>query len=387
MLKIFWNHPKLMDYRLRFFESMANRYTITFFFHEPSPLPHSLHCIYSTKEQVTSGITWRLSVADIARLFFGIKESDIFITSFLWNAYSILGLLFAKLLGKKVILWEELWFPFSGKKQRVKRLIIRMLAAGVDAFYVLGEVQSEFLQQLNVAHDKIFVANEYPGAIYSQITPQVLDLPFAPRTKIFLFIGRLVEFKGVTYLLQGFRQLAAEEKDVALLIVGDGPLKEELQGWCIREGLTNVHFCGWIADVQQKAYLFEASSCVVVPSITNAGDAEGGPLVVLEALSAGKPVIGTTALGSSTAFIKEGVNGYIVPEKDSQALYQAMKTVATLPAVDKEQILASFQQIRGSNYQCEQMEKAIHFVLAQHRQPLSLSQRNNIKTNKSIANE
>ncbi len=387
MRKIFWNHPKLMDYRLPFFEAMAERYAITFFFHEPAALPHSLHCLYSSKGEVTSGITSRLSVADIARIALGIKRSDIFITSFLWNSYSILGLLFAKLLGKKVILWEELWFPFSGKKQQIKRLIIRLIAAGVDAFYVLGEVQVEFLQRLGVARNKIFVANEYPGHLYSQIVPQVVPLPFAPPTKIFLYIGRLVEFKGVAYLLQGFRQLAAEAEDVALLIVGDGPLKAELEAWSIREGIANVHFCGWIADLQQKAYLFEVSTAVVVPSITNAGDAEGGPLVVLEALSAGKPVIGTTALGSSTALIKDGVNGYIVPEKDSQALDQAMKRVATLPTVDKAQILRSFQQIRGSSYQCEQMEKAIHFVQTQPRQAQPLHQRSNGNANESIVSE
>lgn len=376
-----------MDYRLPFFESMAKRHAITFFFHEPSALSHSLHCLYSSKGKVISGITPRLSVADIAQIARGVKASDIFITSFLWNAYSILGLLFAKLLGRKVILWEELWHPFPGKKQRVKRLMIRAIAAGVDAFYVLGEVQAEFLQQLGVARDKIFVANEYPGQIYSQIKPQTVELPVKPPTKIFLYIGRLVEFKGVAYLLQGFRQLAAENEDVALLIVGDGPLKAELQAWSIREGIDNVHFCGWISDIEQKAYLFGASSCVVVPSITHAGDAEGGPLVVLEALSAGKPVIGTTALGSSTAFIKEGVNGYIVPEKDSQALYRAMKAVAERPDVGTAQIWASFQQIRGSSYQCEQMEKAIHFVLERQRQSQPLSQRRTIESNESIAPE
>lgn len=55
-----------------------------------------------------------------------------------------------------------------------------------------------------------------------------------------------------------------------------------------------------------------------------------------ELMSIGKPVIGTEAIGSAYDLIKDGVNGFMVPEKDSDALYSAMKKIASDPELEKE---------------------------------------------------
>ena len=110
----------------------------------------------------------------------------------------------------------------------------------------------------------------------------------------------------------------------------------------------------------------DIADIVVVPSIIDKlGNHEGGPLVVLEALSAGRPVIGTNALGNATQFIQNGINGLIVPFADSNALHIALED--SLPLLNrsftKDKVLETYYKIKNHNYQFEQMKNAIDFVL------------------------
>jgi len=82
-------------------------------------------------------------------------------------------------------------------------------------------------------------------------------------------------------------------------------------------GIKSIVFPGYITTPNHKKYLFENSHMLVVPStITKADGCEEGPLIVLEALSAGLLVLGADGLISNTQFIKDGVNGFIVPHSD-----------------------------------------------------------------------
>jgi glycosyltransferase involved in cell wall biosynthesis len=152
-----------------------------------------------------------------------------------------------------------------------------------------------------------------------------------------LFVGRMDELKGVQYLIEAFAKLVSERDDIALICVGDGPCRERLQSLCQELHIDgHVHFIGWIDPeiIRNKCIIPYYLSCdvLVVPSIFVKGKPDACPLVVNEAMGCGKAVIATTAVGSAFAMIKNGVNGFIVPEKDSGALYTALKAVLADPA-------------------------------------------------------
>lgn len=139
----------------------------------------------------------------------------------------------------------------------------------------------------------------------------------------FIFVGRLVGDKGINELVEAFEQLYKEDSNVRLILVGGyeanlDPLLPET------EDIIGKH-CA-IEAVGPKygddllAY-YAASDCFVFPSYR-----EGFPNVVLEAGAMGLPSI-VTDINGSREIIEHGKNGLIVPSKNSQALYEAMKEI------------------------------------------------------------
>jgi glycosyltransferase involved in cell wall biosynthesis len=280
---------------------------------------------------------------------------------FVWNLYTIAGLMICKLLKKKLILWEEMPVIRPGLVSAIKYAVVRALFKHIDAFFVMGKVQENVLERLGVSHEKIFLTNEYPGQIYQDVKQQEMPSIHINRgDKIILYIGRLVDFKGVDYLIKAFKLVEQEFDHVTLLIAGDGPFRTELEDLATSIGLKNVLFLGQVTDAE-KAYLLAISSMLVAPTIlTRTSSETTGPMTVVEALSAGKPAITTTVAGSS-GFIQNGINGFVVPEKDANSIAEKIKYLLE-NEIPPSQVLATFRRIRGVEYQVEQFEKAIDYV-------------------------
>ena len=140
-----------------------------------------------------------------------------------------------------------------------------------------------------------------------------------------MFVGRLAEKKGVPYLIE-----AMEEVDAVLAIVGDGPLKEELeqQGRKINElsGWNKVRFLGSKTHEELKE-VYASADIFVCPSITAAdGDQEGLGLVILEAMASELPVVATNS-GGIPQIIKNNINGLLCEEKNAISLRKCIEQV------------------------------------------------------------
>jgi glycosyltransferase involved in cell wall biosynthesis len=358
-----------MDYRLKFFSMLTMKYSISFLFQTQPQVRHTFDRVYCSKRSILSnrlGIYW-ISPYDIPKLYAGIKRSDIFVSSFIWNPYTIVGLGLCKLFGKKLIVWEEVNRFRPGLRPAIKNTIRKSICKHIDAFYVAGDVQSNALRKLGVPPEKIFMANEYPSQVYSRLKSSEAPLRIDKDVKVILFIGRLVEFKGVEYLIRAFKQVESVHGGVTLLIAGDGPLRAQLETLSRTLGVKNAFFLGQVTDLQ-KAYLLNRSSIVVVPSIVTKKIGEGsGPITVLEALSAGKPVVGSTALGGTAVFIQNGINGFIVPEKDANALAEKIEWLLANP-IPTSRVLSNFNKIKGVEHQVEQFENAVNYILSGKQQ-------------------
>ncbi len=129
-------------------------------------------------------------------------------------------------------------------------------------------------------------------------------------------VGRLVPAKNHALLLRAFREVADAVPAAQLLIAGDGMLRRELEELSRALGLTGrVRLLGERSDIPE---LLAAADLFVLSS-----NWEGHPLSVMEALSAGLPVV-ATAVGGVPEQVDEGVTGLLVPPDDCPALSQAL---------------------------------------------------------------
>jgi len=160
---------------------------------------------------------------------------------------------------------------------------------------------------------------------------------------VIFFIGRLAEKKGVTYLLQAFAQLKSDYPTIKLIIAGDGPMKPELEQEAVLLDIEDrTQFIGYTSGKTKLDYLNECDVLVVPSIITDSGDAEGLPVALLEGLAAGKICIATDVSGADD-IIRNGENGYLVPQKDIQALNTAIKTVLHLSDLQKNNLTEKAQ--------------------------------------------
>ena len=136
--------------------------------------------------------------------------------------------------------------------------------------------------------------------------------------RVLYFIGRLAEKKGVTFLLDAFARLQA--RDCTLVIAGDGPLRTALEAQARELGVADrVAFVGYVSGAKKLDLLWLAD-VVVVPSIeTASGDSEGFPVVIMEALAAGKACVASDATGADSVLV-DGDSGFIVAQRDAAAL-------------------------------------------------------------------
>lgn len=148
--------------------------------------------------------------------------------------------------------------------------------------------------------------------------------PLAKRHPRVLFVGRLAENKGCTYLIEACARLKLVLPQAELIVVGDGRLKQQLEAQAVEAGL-NVRFLGALSSNDVKKQM-DLARVVCLPSVTVAsGDSEGFGMVLLEAQACGVPVV-TSSKGGIDALV-DGVTGFYHRERDVDAITRALITL------------------------------------------------------------
>jgi len=136
---------------------------------------------------------------------------------------------------------------------------------------------------------------------------------------IILFAGRLIDAKRPMDALAAFDRISEARVAATLVIVGDGPLMPGMKA-----GARNrdVVFTGWMRDPMQLAGLMAIARMLILPSAHEPWGA-----VVNEALAAGTPVIASDRVTSAVELIEAGVNGYVFPVGDVEALSSRIRDI------------------------------------------------------------
>lgn len=144
-------------------------------------------------------------------------------------------------------------------------------------------------------------------------------LELAETDIVLICIANLFKEKGIDYLLKALPAILENNKDVKLLIAGDGPLRDNLKNSSNELNISgSVKFLGKIDNVEE---LLAISKIFVLPSL-----GEGLPFVILEAMAAGLPCVATN-VGGIPEMITNSKEGYIVEPCDSKSLASAINKI------------------------------------------------------------
>jgi glycosyltransferase involved in cell wall biosynthesis len=217
---------------------------------------------------------------------------------------------------------------FLLKRLPLRRLLGRFIVRAMDRVFTSSRFIAESLDE--AGEIKSGAVRVGPGVRASNFARQMsrddaktkLECDVgAPRL---LFVGRMVEKKGITYLIDAMPSAVASFPDVRLVLVGGGPLQDEMAAKTRAAGLEkNVVFAGYKSHDELKEYLW-AADYLVVPSVVDAsGETEGMPTVILEAFAAGCPAVGSRVDGIPE-LITEGETGFLCETRDAGSLADAL---------------------------------------------------------------
>jgi glycosyltransferase involved in cell wall biosynthesis len=157
--------------------------------------------------------------------------------------------------------------------------------------------------------------------------------PVSRGRPLVLAVGQLTERKGFAHLIKGCYKLKEQEYDFTCHIVGKGPQREELEALIIRLSLEDtVTLCGALAH-EEVIEKYKQATMFVLPCVaSSAGNLDGIPNVLAEAMAMQVPVI-TTNLSGIPELVEDQKNGLLVPSGDDTALVGAMARLLDTPAL------------------------------------------------------
>ncbi len=258
-----------------------------------------------------------------------------------WNSFANwLVFLVAPLVGTRIILHSE--SPLKQElvkkpwKLMLKRIVLARLFKRVDAFLYIGQENRKFYLYYGVPETKLFFAPYavdderflHEARLYKGKRDEFREELGIPGDAItFLFVGKLIGKKRPLDLLRAYERatdiVSGTHKKIALVFVGDGALRGELERYAHVHHVRDVQFAGFRNQTELSRY-YTAVDAFVLPS----GLGETWGLVVNEALCFGLPVIVSDMVGCGGDLVRDKENGYLFPLGDIEKLAHCIASIA-----------------------------------------------------------
>ncbi len=234
----------------------------------------------------------------------------------------------------------DITIPFgphgSKSKQQLMRFILKY-AHSVTTVSTYTKMQLESLFDVDPRKIRlVYPCPHYNGVQYSekeiQSMADVIDDQYQLQgKKVILTVGRLVERKGVDYVITALQQITKKIPEAVYCIVGTGECQSTLESLVEKYGLQkNVMFVGAENDDMVRHWYARCDVFIMPSRELRTRDVEGFGIVFVEAGSFGKPVIGGKSGGILDAVL-DGENGYVVSPMDLDMIAQAVVRLLTNP--------------------------------------------------------
>ena len=250
------------------------------------------------------------------------KKCDLIHAQFLLSG--VVGAWIKRITGRKLIITghgsDIYMIPEKGLFQKS---YIRAIANS-NAIITVSNANKERLNTLGLPVDKIIVI---PNGIELSMFNNITTLREQEAGIQIVWVGRMVEVKGLEYLFSAMRIIVSSYPNSKLTLIGDGPLKDKLERLAGALSLTeNITFMGYVKNTEVPQYLKEAD-IFVLPSLS-----EGFPVVIPEAMAAGKPIVASNVGGIPDA-VTDGVTGFLVAPKNAELLAEKIVYLIAHPGM------------------------------------------------------
>jgi colanic acid/amylovoran biosynthesis glycosyltransferase len=239
------------------------------------------------------------------------------------------------------------WIVPAGVIARLLFLVSRtpyiVTAHGADAYTLTGQLPRAIKRSVLRSSSAVIPVSADIGRVLSDVGPTRTPVPMGvdvarirsevgdrrPEPGRVLFVGRLVEKKGVDVLLRATARLP----NALVVIAGGGPLKSELKHLADQLGvLRRAEFLGPVPRSEVMRQLARASVMALPSQVGAGGDQDGVPVVLAEAIAAGVPVV-ASALGGLAEYLSDGKTGRLVPPGSVTELAAALASVLDDPGI------------------------------------------------------
>ena len=243
-------------------------------------------------------------------------------------------------------------FSFTGHARDLVQISPKALAervADASAVLTICETNAELLRAVSAPVDRHKVHVVYNGIDTAAFTPR---LPAATHVAgSVVSVGRFVDKKGFEVLLDALAAVVRSGTEVHLTIYGDGPLRPLLEARIAALALADhVTLAGECTQDELQQVLPSFALFALTPYISDDGDRDGLPTVLVEAMSCGLPVVTTDVAGISD-LVQHGVNGLLCPPRQVAPVADALRALladpsrcARLGAAARQTVLDRFAQ-------------------------------------------
>ncbi|MFN0219994.1 MAG: glycosyltransferase family 4 protein [Hyphomicrobium sp.] len=232
---------------------------------------------------------------------------------------------------------SQLETPRSLVKRTAKAVVYPAFLRLFDAALYVGLRSKAYWEHYGYPADRMFfsphcVDTEWYASRATQEARAALRhrLGIPDATKVVLFAGKLVEFKRPLDIVAAAGKLIREGFPIALLIAGDGPLRQEMENRARQDGVP-AHFLGFCNQTEMPV-AYAGADVLILPS----SGRETWGLVANEALACGKPIIISDAAGCAPDLVGDGAVGRAFPFGDNDKLARAIADTFSTPPTPAE---------------------------------------------------
>jgi glycosyltransferase involved in cell wall biosynthesis len=237
---------------------------------------------------------------------------------------TLLAAFTAKLIGHKLVVYNEATCHTEKYIGRPQKLLRKALRARPDAYICNGKQSREYLETLGAKKHDVFEVGQALD-LESFDNEQAAGYRDELRKKwnihgtCFLYVGQLIKFKGTDNLIEAWIKFCqSHQADTTLVIAGEGEDRQRLESELAKSAINNVRFLGFTPR-SELANVYAAADVFVFPTLRDCFS-----LAFEEGMAAGLPVIGSI-YGGESELVQEGVNGWVCDPLDSDDLVNKLK--------------------------------------------------------------
>jgi len=275
------------------------------------------------------------------------------------NLTSWYFIIFKKLMGLKIISWACGWHPDIKNPviSKLKTFIERSFFNKVDFIICYSTTAFEYFRKIGISTPMKIAYNGIDTEDFYEMSQTVIPLASAIKTKdkrmTFLFVGGLFKEKQVDFIIECFKILREEVPEICLWIIGDGPMRTEIEMMVDSYDTKDILFFGRIEKGVEQ--YFAAADFFVLPGV--------GGLALNQAMLWGTPCIVSEADGTENDLVLDNITGFRFEKNNKGSLIGAMKKAILLSKEDRDGMSKRAQEMILTRGNTGEMAKTFSDVI------------------------